>query len=326
MNRRFQPILLRHLPAVSAALAVLILPDRASADQVIADDVIIQGSLGVGTGAVNNESFGFDTIRLKQENLRIHFEDTSVGSFPTNDWRILINDVDGSGSGNYFAIQDSTSTTVPFRIDAGAEANTLFMTGTARIGLFTNTPATAVHMNVTYDAMDATKSVLIGPETVTPAGALLQVHGPVYLSKDGGADLTIDPNSDTRLYVEGGAMFSRNIEIGSSRELKEDIRDLTLDEAKNALTALRPVEYRYIGDPEKQLGFIAEEVPDLVATDSRRSLSPMDFVAVLTKVVQNQEDRMEAQDKAFETLKHEVETLLKESVATEPATPGRTQE
>jgi hypothetical protein len=57
-------------------------------DQVIPDDLIVQGSTCVGFDCVNNESFGFDTIRLKENSTRIKFEDTSVGSFPANDWQL----------------------------------------------------------------------------------------------------------------------------------------------------------------------------------------------------------------------------------------------
>ncbi|HEV7516457.1 MAG TPA: hypothetical protein VGR07_09175, partial [Thermoanaerobaculia bacterium] len=46
-------------------------------DQVIADDLIVQGSACVGLDCVVNESFGFDTIRLKENNTRIKFDDTS---------------------------------------------------------------------------------------------------------------------------------------------------------------------------------------------------------------------------------------------------------
>ncbi len=223
---------------------------------------------------------------------------------------------------DYFAIQDADGGTVPLRIDAGAPTDSIRLNGNGRIGLGTAVPTAALHVDVTFDDQDPTASVLIGPDTVTPAGALLQVHGPVYLSKDGPADLTLDPNSDTRLYVEGGAMFSRNIEVGSSRSLKEDIRDLTLPEAKETLAGLKAVEYRYIGEHEKQLGFFAEDVPDLVATDSRRSLSPMDFVAVLTKVVQDQETRLESLDDEFEELQMEVEDLLKKTQDAEMPAPG----
>ncbi|MBC8184459.1 hypothetical protein H8E88_25470 [candidate division KSB1 bacterium] len=53
-------------------------------DQVILDDLIVDGSLCVGMDCVNGESFGFDTIRLKENTLRIRFIDTSsTSSFPT---------------------------------------------------------------------------------------------------------------------------------------------------------------------------------------------------------------------------------------------------
>ena len=76
----------------------------------------------------------------------------------------------------------------------------------------------------------------------------------------------------------------------SSREYKQDIKSLTKDEAVEALTALQPVQFRYKTDPkEKHVGFIAEDVPDLVASTDRKGMSAMDVVAVLTKVVQDQQ-------------------------------------
>jgi hypothetical protein len=76
----------------------------------------------------------------------------------------------------------------------------------------------------------------------------------------------------------------------SSREYKQDIKSLTMDEAVETLTALQPVQFRYKTDPkEKHVGFIAEDVPDLVASTDRKGMSAMDVVAVLTKVVQDQQ-------------------------------------
>ena len=46
---------------------------------------------------------------------------------------------------------------------------------------------------------------------------------------------------------------------------------------------------RHIDDDEVRAGFIAEDVPELVASADRQSLSAMDFVAVLTRVVQFQQ-------------------------------------
>ena len=63
---------------------------QVAADNVIRDDLIVDGSACVGFDCVNGESFGFDTMRLKENNLRLHFQDTSSSaSFPSNDWRIM---------------------------------------------------------------------------------------------------------------------------------------------------------------------------------------------------------------------------------------------
>jgi hypothetical protein len=76
----------------------------------------------------------------------------------------------------------------------------------------------------------------------------------------------------------------------SSRAYKQDIAELSLDDAATTLSALEPVTFAYKADPEeKHVGFIAEDVPALVATGDRTGLSPMDVVAVLTKVLQEQQ-------------------------------------
>ena len=78
------------------------------ADHVILDDCIIDGSMAVGLDAVNGENFGFDTLRLKENNLRFHFDDTSTAaSFPRNDWRLIAND-SANGGDSYLGIEDTT--------------------------------------------------------------------------------------------------------------------------------------------------------------------------------------------------------------------------
>jgi hypothetical protein len=79
----------------------------------------------------------------------------------------------------------------------------------------------------------------------------------------------------------------------SSRQYKENIANLTPEEAISALEKLNPVKFNYkVQKGEEYIGFIAEDVPDLVATGDRKSLSPMDIVAVLTKVVQQQQKKI----------------------------------
>lgn len=114
-------------------------------DQVILDDLIVDGSTCVGFDCVNGESFGFDTHRLKENNIRIHFNDTSSSaSFPTRDWRIRINDTSNGGD-NYFGIEDSDAGTVPFRVEADAGNHALYVDSGGEVGFGTNTPVVGLH-------------------------------------------------------------------------------------------------------------------------------------------------------------------------------------
>ena len=116
------------------------------ADQQILDDLIVDGSICAGFDCVNGESFGFDTIRLKENNLRIKAEDTSnSASFPTNDWQITFNS-SANGGGNYFAIDDIDGGRTPFLIEAGAPSHSLYVDDAGRIGLGTNQPVVEIHV------------------------------------------------------------------------------------------------------------------------------------------------------------------------------------
>jgi hypothetical protein len=98
----------------------------------------------------------------------------------------------------------------------------------------------------------------------------------------------------------------------SSREFKQDIEPLTIEQARETVQALNPVGYRYKDEPDEQyVGFIAEDVPELVATNDRKSLAPMDITAVLTKVVQDQDAQIKAQQKQLDELS-EYKTLVSE--------------
>lgn len=94
---------------------------------------------------------------------------------------------------------------------------------------------------------------------------------------------------DGKTGAYAGAIASIIGAVVSSRELKRDVSDVTEDEAMVAVAELQPIHYTYKANGEKHLGFIAEDVPELVATADRKSLFPMDVVAALTKVVQAQQ-------------------------------------
>ena len=109
-------------------------------------------------------------------------------------------------------------------------------------------------------------------------------------------------------YCDGGAWIN-----GSSREYKQDIRELSGEDAEAAFAKLNPVRFEYKAVPgEEHVGFIAEDVPELVATPDRKGLSSMDVVAVLTKVVQDQKGMLEEQQKAIAELRQEVAQLKRQ--------------
>jgi len=90
---------------------------------------------------------------------------------------------------------------------------------------------------------------------------------------------------------------------GSSRTYKENIEGLTSTEALDAFERLEPVKFSYKDEKEETyLGFIAEDVPELVAVRDRKGLSAMDIVALLTKVVQKQLQASRERNKELEEL------------------------
>jgi hypothetical protein len=346
------------------------------------DDVIITFSLCVGNDCVNGESFGFDTIRLKENNLRLKFQDTSSSaSFPTNDWMIEVNS-SANGGASYFSVMDVDAARYPFKIEAGAIDSALYVDDSGRVGLGTSTPYEELHVwrgdtpgirleqsgggwapqtwdvcgneanffirDVTNgselsfriqpgtpgDTLCLKNNGNVGIGTWTPSQILeVQEYGKdaiLLVNRSDGAQAQIGARENKTLIgsrsnhtlafiVDNNWKFRiRTNDLietstgascttggvwtdASSREYKENILSLDADRALKALRSLDPVTYNYKRDKgEKYVGFIAEDVPELVAMKDRKGLSPMDITAVLTKVVQEQQKSIELQKKAIE--------------------------
>lgn len=91
-------------------------------------------------------------------------------------------------------------------------------------------------------------------------------------------------------HVTAGGVWTNS----SSRDKKENIASLPVDAALSALMAMEPVTFNYKNErDEDYVGFVAEDVPDLVAVGDRDAVSAMDIVAVLTRVVQEQQSKIE---------------------------------
>ncbi len=133
--------------ACAGIVAALASAATARADQVFNDDLIVTQSGCFGLDCANGEVFDFDTLRLKENNLRMHFDDTSAtAGFPANDWRFIFNDT-ANGGANYFAVEDATAGKRPFRVDAGGPNNALRVNSNGKVGLGTADPALELHID-----------------------------------------------------------------------------------------------------------------------------------------------------------------------------------
>jgi len=98
------------------------------------------------TALVQEMSELFSWLTIQANNTQILFDDdsTAVG-FPNNDWKLFAND-GVEGGANYFAIQDVTADTVPFRVNAGAPDNALWVNGNGYVGIGVPAAARPLHI------------------------------------------------------------------------------------------------------------------------------------------------------------------------------------
>jgi hypothetical protein len=116
-------------------------------NQLVPDNLYVQGWICVGIDCADGEGLGVDTIRMKENNLRLHVEDTSTSAgYASNDWRFQFNDQD-SGGASYLGIQDATAGTFPIKIEPGTNNNTLYVAAGSEIGVDTSAPAGPLHLH-----------------------------------------------------------------------------------------------------------------------------------------------------------------------------------
>ncbi len=114
--------------------------------------------------------------------------------------------------------------------------------------------------------------------------------------------IAMTPSGTYKLEVNGSAAAT-SFTSTSSRAAKNRIRKLDGRDATDALMDLEAVRFYYNNDKkEEHLGFIAEDVPDLVAINDRKHLAAMDFTSLLVKVVQMQEERIAKLEKEIQNL------------------------
>lgn len=270
------------------------------------------GHLGLGTSTPSQ-----DVHVISSNSPAIRLEQDGTGGPTARTWDAVGNDI------GFFVRDVSNSSAVPFRIQAGAPTSSLEVSGTGYVGVGTSAPSAPLHV---YAGVSNDIYVGLGPTPTSGAAAFTIGYGGLSFGRASGF-FNVRPDAsaaapnpslrfltgdtqrmiiDNEGFVGLGAIANpaypihhasgAHLTVGgvwtnaSSRSVKHDIQELDAEAARTALSGLAPVRFRYNSDPgEESLGFISEDVPDLVGTSDRKSLSPMDVVAVLTKVVQEQE-------------------------------------
>ena len=201
--------------------------------------------------------------------------------------------------GFYSLYRNSTGTyNVANGFEAGhyiADGSTPNFTGDFNIFIGSDTKALADNdqneIVIGYNATGAgSNSVTLGNDSVTKT----ILKGVVEFKVSGSNTFAVATNgsisSSTGASLSSGGAWTD----ASTRELKQDIKDLDYRESLNIIKQLNPVKFAYKKDPKnKKIGFIAEDVPDLVATEDRKGLSALQIVSALTKVVQSQQKEIQ---------------------------------
>ncbi|MGE3509644.1 MAG: tail fiber domain-containing protein [Vicinamibacterales bacterium] len=253
---------------------------------------------------------------------QVRLDQTSGGGFTAQAWDVAGNEA------NFFVRDVTNSSRLPFRIRPGAPTSSLDIAATGNIGIGTSSPAQRVHIlqdvnansfllmqnsnaGTTAAAVIRTQSdtamlnfqAHAGARTISRFGQTLGGWNEMLAVSGNGfaigtftdVPLVLGANSQMRLRATtAGVEVFGTFTNSSSRDYKEGIRTLGASEAVEALAGLQPVKFRYKAQTKENLGFIAEDVPDLVAMEGRKSIAPMDLIALLTKVVQEQQKTIDA--------------------------------
>jgi hypothetical protein len=284
------------LAFLSTALAV---PVPAGAQEVIADDLIVQGDLCAGIDCIAAEVFGLDSVKIKENNTRLLFEDTSTtAGFASTDWRLVANDTT-SGGVNRFSIEDATAATVPFTIRGAAPSNSLFISNLGRVGIGTSTPDARLDV----EASGSTEMRL----TITGGNVWRILNDATGF----GIQLSGSPRA-VNVDTDGNMEILGMLTQGSSRDLKTGFDTLDPREALHRVTAL-PVSlwsYKSEGTAVRHLGPMAEDFHRAfgLGTDDKH-IAPSDQSGVALLALQGLTQVVREKDRTITELSDRVAAL-----------------
>lgn len=283
------------------------------AQEVVNDDLIVIGRACVGIDCIATGEGGLDIIKMKHNNTKLLFDDTSTtAGFPATDWRLTAND-STSGGVNRFSIEDVTAATVPFTIRGAAPSNSLFVSNLGRVGVGTSSPdarldveaASTVDMRLT--ATGASTWRVINDS----AGFAVELVGSGFRA--------------VQVDAAGNMEIAGLLTQGSSRAIKTDIVAADPRAALRAVSALPLAHWSYTADTgTRHVGPMAEDFYRAfgVGRDDKH-IAPGDQAGVALLAIQGLDQVVAEKDRRVADLEGRVavlEGLLRELAGKELAT------
>ncbi|HWM93899.1 MAG TPA: tail fiber domain-containing protein [Thermoanaerobaculia bacterium] len=270
------------------------------AQTVIPEDLIVVGRACVGIDCSTTGEGGLDNLKLKHNNTRLLFEDTSTTTgFATTDWRLTAND-SFTGGVSRFSIEDATAATVPFTIRGAAPSHSLFVSNLGRVGIGTSTPDARLDV-------EATGSVEIRM-TATGAATWRQINDfdgfGLEMLGTGFRAVNVDPLGNMEIH----GMLTE----GSSRDLKTGFARLDAREILDRVSAL-PISlwsYKREGLGVRHLGPMAEDFYKAFGLGPNdKHVAPGDQASVALLAVQGLHQVVQEKDREIADLQGRLEAL-----------------
>jgi hypothetical protein len=222
---------------------------------------------------------------------------------------VLVGNTSGGSSRSRVEVRQDLRVTGNLTTDGTASAATLNVSdNTTLANLTINGIATAQNLTVYSSLNAATLSVSGNASLGSTAGSTVDIGtsatSTVNIGRISGSTVNIGLAGAT-VNVLGTVKTNNGVTVTSSAAMKDHIQALPADEALSVFRNLTPVTYAYKDDPEQrlQVGFVAEDVPDLVGTPDRKAIAPFSILAVLTRAVQAHDQALQALERRLDAMK-----------------------
>ena len=273
----------------------------------------INGKVACGFDVHSAEIFNDNcTLEIKENNCIITFDDTSTKPFhPNHDWAIGANDHISNWEHGIFIWDMGTGTAQDFRTGkhvfiVNGPTDAMRLKASGAIGFGTANPSDVDFVSQTPSVAMSVTSTAAAPSTGIAGGEsdhlrLGTVTAHSFTARAGTTAMEL--SSTGTLTMQDGGSYNGTWNPASSRAIKDEIKELSAEDAKAALLQLAAKRYSYKKEPhDERVGFIAEDVPELVASLRRSNVSEMDVAALLTRVVQGQRSLLKEQKEKLQEI------------------------